>query len=92
LLILTFNVFLLERGNIIYLAAIYSLDKGVLYPPPPFFSYLTLSAYLNVFIVFYAEVTLGETLPIITVLQKPTKESFKTIVSLLPLNGVCPFP
>lgn len=64
----------------------------MLYPPPPFFSYLTLSAYLNVFIVFYAEVTLGETLPIITVLQKPTKESFKTIVSLLPLNGVCPFP
>jgi hypothetical protein len=25
-------------------------------------------------------------------LQKPTKESFKTIVSLLPLKGVCPLP
>jgi hypothetical protein len=38
--------------------------------------------------VFYEDETLGETLPIITVLQNPTKESFKTIVSLLPLKGV----
>lgn len=44
------------------------------------------------FIVFSEDKTLGETFPIITVLQNPTNESFKTIVSLLPLNGVCPFP
>lgn len=46
--------------------------------------------YLKVFIVFYDDDTLGEMFPIITVLQKPTKESFNTIVNLLPLKGVCP--
>lgn len=40
------------------------------------------------FIVFSEELELGETLQIITVLQKPTKESLRTIVNLLPLNGV----
>ena len=42
--------------------------------------------------MFYEDETFGETLPIMTVLQNPTKESFKTIVSLLPLKGVWPFP
>ncbi len=42
--------------------------------------------------VFSEEADEGETLPIITVLQKPTNESFRTIVNLLPLNGVWPFP
>lgn len=91
LLILTLIEFLLVAlGSIIYLATCSSLLNWAL--SPEFFNYLTLSAYLRVFIVFYAEVTLGETFPIMTVLQNPTKESFKTIVSLLPLNGVCPFP
>ena len=44
------------------------------------------------FIVFSEDETLGETFPIMTVLQKPTKESFKTMVNLLPLKGVWPFP
>ena len=44
------------------------------------------------FNVFSDEETFGETFPIITVLQKPTKESLRTIVSLLPLKGVWPFP
>ena len=65
-----------------------------------FFNYFTRSAYLKikkkkylkVFIVFYDDKTFGETLPIITVLQNPTNESFNTIVSLLPLKGVCPLP
>ena len=34
----------------------------------------------------------GETLPIITVLQKPIKESLRTIVSLEPRKGVCLLP
>jgi hypothetical protein len=48
--------------------------------------------YLSVFIVFSDEEELGLTLQIITVLQKPTKESLSTIVNLLPLKGVCDFP
>lgn len=42
--------------------------------------------------VFSEEDTLGETLQIITVLQNPTKESFRTMVNLLPRNGVWLFP
>jgi hypothetical protein len=42
--------------------------------------------------VFSEEEELGLTLQIMTVLQKPTKESFSTIVSLLPRKGVCPLP
>lgn len=42
--------------------------------------------------VFSDDKTLGETLPIMTVLQNPTKESLRTMVSLLPLKGVWPFP
>lgn len=34
----------------------------------------------------------GEMLPIISVLQKPVKESLSTIVNLLPLKGVWFFP
>ena len=44
------------------------------------------------FRVFYEEAEEGEILPIITVLQKPTKESLKTIVSFEPLKGVWVFP
>ena len=44
------------------------------------------------FIVFYEENIFGDTFPIITVLQNPTKESFSTMVSLLPLKGVWPLP
>ncbi len=42
--------------------------------------------------MFSDDNTFGDTFPIITVLQNPTKESFNTIVNLLPLKGVCPFP
>ncbi len=52
-----------------------------------FFNYLTLSAYLRVFNVFYELPDDGEMLPIMTVRQKPMKESFKHIVSFEPLNG-----
>lgn len=52
-----------------------------------FFNYLTLSAYLRVFNVFYELPEDGEILPIMTVRQNPIKESFKHIVSLEPLNG-----
>ena len=83
-------MFLFALGSIISLAAWSSRLIGP--SLPPFFSYFTLSAYLKVFMVFSAAETFGETLPIITVLQNPTNESFKTIVSLLPLNGVWPFP
>lgn len=61
-------------------------------PSVGFLNYFTLSAYLSVFNVFYEEADEGETFPIIIVLQNPTNESFKTIVSFEPLNGVCPFP
>ena len=53
-----------------------------------FLSYLTLSAYFRVFRVFSELLLLGEILPIMTVRQYPVKESFRTIVSLLPLKGV----
>lgn len=53
-----------------------------------FFSYLTLSAYFNVFRVFSQLWLPGEMFPIITVRQYPTKESFNTIVNLLPRKGV----
>lgn len=52
----------------------------------------TRSAYRSVFSVFSEEAEDGETLPIITVLQKPTKESLRTIVSLDPRKGVWPLP
>jgi hypothetical protein len=57
-----------------------------------FLSYLTLSAYLRVLSVFSEEAEEGETLPIITVLQNPTKESLSTMVSLDPRKGVWPLP
>lgn len=53
---------------------------------------ISVMQYLRVFIVFSDDETLGETFPIITVLQNPTNESFSTIVNLLPRKGVCPFP
>jgi len=53
-----------------------------------FFSSFTLSAYLKVFRVCSTERELGETHPIIIVLQFPMNESFKTSVSLLARNGV----
>lgn len=57
-----------------------------------FLSYFTRSAYLSVFRVFSDDADEGEMFPIITVLQNPTKESLRTIVSLDPRKGVCPFP
>lgn len=80
--------FLFWRGNIIYLAFCYYFEP----PSLGFLNYFTLSAYRRVFSVFSDDAEEGETLPIITVLQKPTKESLSTIVNLLPLNGVCPLP
>jgi hypothetical protein len=53
-----------------------------------FFNSLTRSAYLKVFRVFYEDPEEGDTFPIITVRQKPIKESFNTIVNLEPRNGV----
>jgi hypothetical protein len=53
-----------------------------------FLSSFTLSAYLRVLRVFYELALLGAMLPIMTVLQYPVKESFSTIVSLLPRKGV----
>ena len=76
--------FLFCRGSIIYLAFISYFDKL----SAGFLNYFTLSAYRSVFKVFSDEAEDGETLPIIIVLQKPTNESFKTIVSLEPLKGV----
>ena len=76
--------FFVCRGNIIYLAFKSSFEivsEG-------FLNYFTLSAYLKVFSVFSDEPEVGATFPIITVLQNPTKESFRTIVSLEPRNGV----
>ena len=89
LLIIILIAFLLLRGNIISLAFCSSLEVP---PSVGFRSYLTLSAYLSVLSVFSEEAEEGETLPIIKVRQKPTKESLRTIVSLEPLNGVCPLP
>ena len=48
--------------------------------------------YLRVFMVFSDEEELGLTLQIMTVLQKPTKESLSTMVNLLPRKGVCALP
>ena len=56
-----------------------------------FLSSLTLSAYLNVLRVCSQEELPGEIVPIITVLQLPTNESFKTKVNLDPLKGRCFF-
>lgn len=53
-----------------------------------FLSSFTLSAYFKVFKVFSELELLGAIFPIMTVLQYPVNESFRTIVSLLPLNGV----
>ena len=61
-------------------------------PSVGFLSYFTLSAYRKVFKVFYEEAEDGDTFPIMTVLQNPTKESLSTMVSFDPLKGVCPFP
>ena len=76
------------RGSISYLALSYSLDT----PSVGFRSYLTLSAYLRVLRVFSEEAEEGDTLPIMTVLQKPTNESLSTMVSLDPRKGVWPLP
>jgi len=76
--------FLFCRGSINYRAFIYYLVKL----SDGFLSYFTLSAYRSVFNVFSDEAEDGETLPIMIVLQKPTNESFNTIVSLEPLKGV----
>ena len=63
---------------------IFSTSKGL---SLAFFNYLTLSAYFKVFNVFSELLLLGDILPIITVLQYPVKESFKTMVNLLPRKG-----
>lgn len=55
-----------------------------------FLNSFTRSAYHKVFSVCSQHVSVGEIFAIITVLHfPPMKESFKTWVSLLPLNGVC---
>jgi len=54
-----------------------------------FLSSLTLSAYLRVLRVCSQQESDGEMLPIITVLQLPTKLSLRTMVSLDWRNGVC---
>ena len=55
-----------------------------------FFSSLTLSEYLRVFRVCSQHELAGETFATMTVQHfEPVKESFKTWVNLLPLNGVC---
>ena len=53
-----------------------------------FLSSLTRSAYLSVFSVCSLELLLGEIFPIITVLQFPMNESFRTRVSFEPLKGL----
>lgn len=88
LFIMIFIAFLFCLGNIISLAFISSR----LCPSWGFLNYFTRSAYLSVFRVFYEEADDGDTFPIMTVLQKPTNESFKTIVSFDPRKGVCPLP
>ena len=52
-----------------------------------FFNSFTLSAYLRVFKVGSQHERAGDTLAIIVVLLLPMKESLRTYVSLLPLNG-----
>lgn len=88
LLIMILIAFLFCLGNIssfAFMSSFVPLYCG-------FLSYFTLSAYLKVFNVFYEDAEDGETLPIMTVLQKPTKESLRTIVSFDPLKGVWPLP
>lgn len=79
---------LLALGSIIYLAFSYYFVKLSLFALPDLFNSLTRSAYLKVFNVFYEDAEEGEIFPIMTVLQKPTNESFKTIVSFDPRKGV----
>lgn len=88
LLIIILIAFLFCLGNIISLAFRSYLDEVSC----GFLSSLTLSAYLRVLRVFSDEAEEGDTLPIITVLQKPTKESLSTMVSFDPRKGVCPLP
>lgn len=59
--------------------------------PDYFFSSFTLSAYLNVLRVCSEELFEGEIFAIMTVLLFPTRESLRTIVSLLPRKGLCDF-
>ena len=86
--IMILMAFLFCRGNIISLAILSSFDE----PSVGFLNYFTLSAYLKVLSVFSEEAEEGDTFPIMTVLQKPTKESLRTMVNLDPLKGVWPFP
>jgi len=88
LLIMILMAFLFCLGNIISLALMSSFETGSW----GFLSSFTLSAYLKVLRVFSDEADEGETFPIMTVLQKPMKESLRTMVSLEPLKGVWPFP
>jgi len=81
---LIFIAFLFCRGSINYRAFISYFVKV----SDGFLNYFTRSAYRSVFNVFSDEAEDGETLPIMIVLQKPTNESFKTIVNLDPLKGV----
>ena len=76
-----------DLGNMSYFSSwlIFYTSKGL---SLAFFSYLTRSAYFKVFKVFYELLLLGDIFPIITVRQYPVKESFSTIVNLLPLKGV----
>ena len=61
------------------------------FPSPSFFISFTLSAYLKVFKVCSTHELAGLIFAIIVVLLSPVNESFKTWVSLLPLNGRCFF-
>jgi hypothetical protein len=81
-LILILIALLLPLGNIIYLFFSYYLDNYSV-----FFNYLTRSAYLKVFNVFYELAEQGDMFPIITVRQNPIKESLRHIVSLEPRKG-----
>lgn len=73
---------LFPLGSIIYLLFSYSLVNSSL-----FLSYFTLSAYLNVFKVFYELAEHGDIFPIITVRQNPINESLRHIVNLDPRKG-----
>jgi hypothetical protein len=81
-LILIFIALLFPLGNIIYLLLSYYFVNYSL-----FLSYFTLSAYLNVFKVFYELAEHGDILPIITVRQNPINESLRHIVNFEPRNG-----
>lgn len=83
---------ILLRGSISSLVTLSYLLILSLLLFPPFLSSFTLSAYLKVFRVFSQLPDPGAILPIIKVLQKPVKESLSTMVSLLPLKGVCDLP